>query len=162
MQPSQSVSRHKSEMVLKETNVCAGAKRPETKDGVLYKSPQIRGLVQQILQDTLQRVCSRVAGADKGSSMMQGRAQKTVVDNILKGNAAGLPVDMARLASELQMGPANSVSCLVHTLDACRLISHHVPGVLAQPLCAVLQKMMWCTNHATLSKCWKQGALSSP
>ena len=142
--------------------MCAGAKRPETNDGVLYKSPQIRGLVQPIFQDTLKWVCSTVAGAHKGSSIMQGRAQKTVVDNILKGYAAGLPVDIARLASEFQMGPANSVSCLVHTLGACRLNSHHVPGVLAEPLCAVLQNMMLCTNHATPSKCWKQGARSSP
>lgn len=123
---------------------------------------KMRGLVQPVLQDNLQRVCSRVAGANKGSSIMQAKTQKTVVDNILKGIAAGLPVEIARLASDVQMGPANSVSCLVDAADACRLISHHVPGMVAQPLCAVLQNMMWCTNHATSSKCWKQGALLSP
>ncbi len=73
-----------------------------------------------------------MAGADRQRSVLQGKAQKTVLDYILKGIAAGLPTDIARLASDLQMGPANSVSCLVDVLDAGRLNSHHVPGMLAQ------------------------------
>lgn len=41
---------------------------------------------------------------------MQGKSQRTVVSNVLDSVAAGMPADIPLLASDFQMGPANSVS----------------------------------------------------
>ena len=42
--------------------------------------------------------------------MLQGKSQRTVTANVLDVLAAGHPADIAQLASDFQMGPANSVS----------------------------------------------------
>lgn len=50
-------------------------------------------------------------GDDRAVFGVQGKAQRTVTTNILDGVAAGLPADIAQLASDFQMGPVDSVSC---------------------------------------------------
>lgn len=44
--------------------------------------------------------------------LIQGKAPKTVMTNVLDSVAAGMQADIPQLASDLQMGPAKSVSCL--------------------------------------------------
>ena len=42
--------------------------------------------------------------------LVQGKAPKTVMANIIDSIAAGMQADIPQLASDFQMGPANSVS----------------------------------------------------
>ena len=57
-------------------------------------------------------VCQEV----KGCVLVQGKAPKTVMAKIIDSIAAGMQADIPQLASDFQMGPANSVSFFLRVL----------------------------------------------